>query len=106
MHTILRPRGGDFCYSDVEFEVMRRDIRHAKAVGVDGVVLGILTPDGNVDIERTGELVALARRLSVTFHRAFDMVHDSHQALEDLIGLRIERVLTSGQEASPCKVST
>ena len=100
MHVIIRPRGGDFCYSPTEFDVMRRDIMRAKALGVDGLVFGILAPDGHIDIDRTRELVELSRPLSVTFHRAFDMTADPHHALEDLIGLGIDRVLTSGQEAS------
>jgi len=100
LHAIIRPRGGDFCYSDFEMEVMRRDIARAQAAGVDGVVFGVLTPDGAIDIRRTADLVAAARPMSVTFHRAFDMTRDPRQALEDLIGLGIERVLTSGQAVS------
>ncbi len=100
LHVIIRPRGGDFCYSEVEFEIMRRDIGVAKALGVDGVVIGILTPDGAVDMERTRQLIELARPLSVTFHRAFDVTRDPYQALEELVALGIDRILTSGQEAS------
>ena len=100
LHAIIRPRGGDFCYSDIEIEVMRRDIAQAKAAGADGVVFGVLTPDGVIDIGRTAELVAAARPMSVTFHRAFDMTRDPRLSLDDLIGLGIERVLTSGQAAS------
>ncbi len=100
LNVIIRPRGGDFCYSAIEFEVMRRDIMRAKTLGVDGLVFGILTPGGHVDIDRTRELVELSRPLSVTFHRAFDMTADPRGALEDLIGLGVDRVLTSGQEAS------
>jgi copper homeostasis protein len=100
MHVIIRPRGGDFCYTDLEFEVMRADVSIAKESGANGVVIGILTADGKIDRERTAELVALARPLSVTFHRAFDMTADPYAALNDLIDLKVDRVLTSGQEAS------
>ncbi|PJF40216.1 MAG: copper homeostasis protein CutC [Phototrophicales bacterium] len=100
IQVIIRPRGGDFCYSDVEFEIMKYDIERAKQLGADGVVIGLLNPDGTIDVERTRELVDLARPMSVTFHRAFDMTRDPHQALEDLISLGIDRVLTSGQEIS------
>lgn len=100
LHVLIRPRGGDFYYSDLEMEIMRLDITHAKALGVDGVVLGILTPDGRVDTVRTAELIALARPMRVTFHRAFDMVADPRQALEDVIDLGCERILTSGLEPS------
>jgi copper homeostasis protein len=100
LHVIIRPRGGDFCYSDVEFAVMRHDIGLAKQLGADGVVIGILTSDGDIDIGRTRTLIELARPLSVTFHRAFDMARDPYRALEDLIGLGVDRILTSGQEPS------
>jgi len=100
LQVIIRPRGGDFCYSDVEFAVMRHDVALAKQLGADGVVIGMLTSEGDVDIERTRELIELARPLSVTFHRAFDMSRDPYRALEDLIALGVDRVLTSGQEPS------
>lgn len=100
IHMLIRPRGGDFCYSDSEFNVMRLDIEIAKQCGANGVVFGILKPDGKVDAGRTATLVALARPLSVTFHRAFDMAEDPIQALMAVINLGIERVLTSGQAAS------
>ena len=100
LHVIVRPRGGDFLYSDEEVEVMREDTQMAKQLGADGVVIGCLTPEGDIDQAKTGELIALARPLSVTFHRAFDMCCDPQKALEDLIKLGVERVLTSGQEAS------
>lgn len=100
IHVIIRPRGGDFCYSDAEFAAMKLDIAFCKQAGVHGVVIGILHPDGTVDVERTRELVALARPLSVTFHRAFDMTADPYAALETLIALGVDRLLTTGQEAS------
>jgi len=100
LHILVRPRGGDFLYSDDEMAVMREDIRLSKELRADGVVLGCLTPAGDIDKARTRELLDLARPMKVTFHRAFDMCRDPRQALEDLVGLGIERVLTSGQEAS------
>lgn len=100
MHVLLRPRAGDFCYSSIELETMRLDIERMKQLGVDGVVLGILCPDGAVDRERTAVLADLARPLSITFHRAFDVCRDAEAALEVLIGLGIDRILTSGQERS------
>src|SRR5436853_2466100 len=100
LNVIIRPRGGDFLFDDDEFAIMEADIDTAKAEGADGVVIGLLTADGVIDAERTRELVARARPLSVTFHRAFDMTPDPFAALETLVGLGVDRVLPSGQEAS------
>jgi copper homeostasis protein len=100
LHVIVRPRGGDFLFDDDEFAIMRADIATAKAEGADGVVIGLLTAEGEIDVERTRELIALSRPLSVTFHRAFDVSADPFRAIEQLIELRVDRVLTSGHEAS------
>jgi copper homeostasis protein len=100
LNVIIRPRGGDFCYSQIEFEVMRHDVKTARIMGANGVVIGLLNEDGSIDVKRTRELVELARPLSVTFHRAFDMAFDPYQALETLIELGVDRILTSGQENS------
>jgi len=97
LHVIVRPRGGDFLYSAAEFDVMKRDIDICRTLGADGVVIGILLPDGRVDTARTRELVTYAQPLAVTFHRAFDMAADPQQALEDIIATGCSRVLTSGQ---------
>lgn len=100
LNVIIRPRGGDFCYSDLEFAVMKHDVLLAKQLGANGIVIGLLNPDGTIDKTRTADLITLARPLSVTFHRAFDMTADPQQALEDLIELTVDRLLTSGQESS------
>lgn len=93
---IIRPRGGNFVYSETEFAEMKRSIGEAKQARIDGVVLGILTKDRLVDIERTCELVAIARPLPVTFHRAFDDCANLHEALEDVVQTGASRILTSG----------
>lgn len=96
VHVLVRPRGGDFIYDDDELGVMLGDIAFAKEVGVSGVVLGALFPDGAVDDRITRVLVEAARPLSVTFHRAFDLVRDPFEALDTLMALGVDNVLTSG----------
>lgn len=96
LFPIIRPRGGDFLYTDAEFEVMKNDIKMCKQLGCDGVVTGILNKDGLVDKKRCSQLVELAYPLGVTFHRAFDRVNNPAQALEDVIDIGCERILTSG----------
>ena len=94
---IIRPRGGDFLYSDAEFEVMIHDVRLCKELGFEGIVIGLLLPDGNIDIPRTKKLVDLAYPLEVSFHRAFDRCADPFKGLEDVIEAGCSRILTSGQ---------
>jgi copper homeostasis protein len=98
LHVIIRPRGGDFLYSDLEYVIIRRDVERCRNSRADGVVIGFLTPEGRVDVERTREIVELARPMSVTFHRAFDMARDPFEALEDLKKAGVDRILTSGQK--------
>ncbi len=98
INVLIRPRGGDFCYNSLEFEMMKEDIRFCKELGMNGVVIGILKPNGQVDEERTAQLVELARPLSVTFHRAFDMTPDPFEALSALKNLGVDCILSSGQK--------
>ena len=100
LHVMIRPRGGDFCYSADEFGIMQRDILIAKQLGANGVVFGILNIDGTVDKDRMRQLIDMARPLKVTCHRAFDMSCDLEQALEDLVDVGADRVLTSGSKRS------
>lgn len=96
-HVIVRPRGGDFLYSRREFDSMLDDVRLLREAGVAGVVVGCLTPDGQIDEARMSALVAAARPLAVTCHRAFDMTRDPVEAIEALVRCGVDRVLTSGQ---------
>jgi copper homeostasis protein len=100
MNVMIRPRGGDFCYSDLEFETMLKDVEIFKARGANAIVFGILTPEGEIDARRSAEIIRAARPLPVTFHRAFDMTKNLPRSLETLIDLGVERVLTSGGEPS------
>jgi copper homeostasis protein len=98
LYVLIRPRGADFLYTDVEFETMLEDVKYCVKAGCDGIVTGILKPDGTIDIDRNTQLITLAKQagLGATFHRAFDMCSDQHQALEDIIEMGFERILTSG----------
>jgi copper homeostasis protein len=100
VHVLIRPRAGGFVYSDDEFAAMIRSVDTAKASGASGVVLGLNLASGAIDLVRTAELVARARPLSVTFHKAFDELHDPLSGLGDLLAIGIERVLTSGRAAT------
>jgi len=101
--VLIRPRHGDFNYSEKEFELMKADIVKFKEMGCKGIVSGILNNDDTIDIKRTNELVNLSRPLEFTFHRAFDVVTDPLKELEKLIQLGVERVLTSGQKQKAVK---
>jgi copper homeostasis protein len=98
LFPIIRPRAGDFLYNDEEFELMKNDITLCKETGCDGVVIGLLNKDGTIDITRTAQLIQLAYPLEVTFHRAFDRCKDPYKALEQLIEIGCQRILTSGHK--------
>jgi copper homeostasis protein len=98
--VLIRPRSGNFTYSEEEFDIMKHDIQLCKNLGCPGIVSGVLNKDNTIDIERTQELIELSKPLEFTFHRAFDCVENPQEALEQLINLGVERVLTSGLEAS------
>jgi copper homeostasis protein len=101
--VMIRPRGGDFFYSNYEFHAMKRDIQQCQRLSVDGIVFGILNPDGTIDKKRCSDLIAKARPLKVTCHRAFDMTRDPFEALEDCIEVGFDRILTAGQQAQALK---
>lgn len=94
--VMIRPRGGDFFYSDLEFEIMKNNILHCKKSGVEGVVFGLLNIDGTIDTTRTQQLIKLSRPMKVTFHRAFDRCNNLEKGLDDLIKIGVDNVLTSG----------
>lgn len=96
LFVLIRPRGGDFVFSDLEFDIIKEDILACKELGVDGIVSGILHKENTIDVARTQTLIELARPLPFTFHRAFDVTPDLFQSLETLISLGADRVLTSG----------
>jgi copper homeostasis protein len=96
VNVLIRPRAGDFVYSDDELEIMKRDIAVAKELGVDGFALGVLTADGEVDVQKMAELIAVATPLRVVFHRGFDAVRDQDEGLELLVSLQVNGLLTSG----------
>ncbi|MBX2943000.1 MAG: copper homeostasis protein CutC [Cyclobacteriaceae bacterium] len=97
VYVMLRPRGGDFCYNNYEFHIMKRDLSQCQRLSVDGLVFGILTEEGRIDKKRCKELIDKTRPLKVTCHRAFDMTRDPFEALEDCIEIGFDRILTSGQ---------
>ena len=100
IHALIRPRFGDFCYSEYEMEIMKEQIRSLKEAGVEGVVIGVLDVDGNLNKGAMKELMDAADGLSITLHRAFDMCRDPYAALEDAIALGVNTILTSGQKQS------
>ncbi|WP_434669601.1 copper homeostasis protein CutC [Klebsiella sp. B345] len=100
VHPIIRPRGGDFCYTDGEFAAMLDDVATVREIGFPGLVIGVLDPDGRVDIPRMKKIMAAAGPLAVTFHRAFDMCVNPHEAWHALADLGVARILTSGQQSS------
>lgn len=97
-HILVRPRFGDFCYTDYEFRIIRREVRNFRKLGADGVVIGILRPDGRLDMERMKILMEEAEGMSVTLHRAFDVCVDPFETLEQAKELGINTILTSGQK--------
>lgn len=98
LNVIIRPRGGDFLYSNLEHKIMLKDIEIARKLDVDGVVIGCLTPNGDIDMVRNKELIDAAENMRITFHRAFDMCSNPYESLENIIELGCDIILTSGQQ--------
>ncbi|MBI2796713.1 MAG: copper homeostasis protein CutC [Gemmatimonadetes bacterium] len=96
VHVLIRPRTGDFIYSDDELAIMQKDVALARELGADGVVIGALTPEGEVDVSRLADVIAVASPMRVGFHRAFDQLKDPDEALEILVSMQVDHVLTSG----------
>ena len=100
VYVMIRPRSGDFLYGDNDFELMKIDIQHAKDAGAYGVVFGVLNKDGTIDVQKNRELIQIASPMEATFHRAFDLTPDPFLAMEEIISLRFQTILTSGQAQS------
>jgi copper homeostasis protein len=105
IHVLLRPRFGDFYYTEHEFQILKSEVKRFRELGADGVVIGMLKPDGTLDVEHLKELVDEAGEMSVTLHRAFDVCRNPMEALEQAISLGFDTILTSGQEDS-CEKGT
>lgn len=100
VYPMVRPRGGDFCFSDGEFQVLLNDIAHIKDLGFPGIVTGILCPEGGIDCQRMRRVMEVAQPMSVIFHRAFDLCHHAHRAWHQLADLGVDSILSSGQQQS------
>lgn len=100
IHVLIRPRFGDFCYTDAEFAIILEEVRQFRELGADGVVIGILRPDGSLNMEQMGELIREAGGMQITLHRAFDVCSDPMRALEECVALGVHTILTSGQKDS------
>lgn len=100
VHPIVRPRGGDFCYTAREFEMMKSDVALIRELGFPGLVIGMLDEDAHIDRSRMRQIMTLCEGMAVTFHRAFDLSHSPKRALEELTALGVARILTSGQQQS------
>ncbi len=100
IRVLLRPRFGDFCYDEYEFRTLKEEVEQFRGLGADGVVIGILKPDGTLNMEQMEELVKAAKGIGITMHRAFDVCRDPYEALEQCVSLGIDTILTSGQKSS------